>query len=226
MAATVAANPYPALGSTAGVDDIGTAALVAARAQRRRTNGMTSAEQGPRRARWHGDRRRRLFHRHPDRVRCDRWWQRPRRRARQAQRHQDRDRHARPGTGWLLGRRPQRREGRRLADGRDGELQRTRRRERHARHGLADRRRRRQEADRARGLDPEPGRPRTGHPESRRRGHPGRLDELGLDVFGSWGSSSTSGRPSTRPVSAPDSGSRTPASRTPGASTRRSATRR
>ena len=27
-----------------------------------------SAEQGPRRARWHGDRRRRLFHRHPDRV--------------------------------------------------------------------------------------------------------------------------------------------------------------
>ena len=37
MAATVAANPYPALGSTEGVDDIGTAALVAARDNGERT---------------------------------------------------------------------------------------------------------------------------------------------------------------------------------------------
>ena len=65
-------------------------------------------------------------------------------------------------------------------DGRDGELQRSGRRERHARHGLAHRRRGRQEADRPRRLDPEPGRPRPGHQEGRRRGHPGRLDELRL----------------------------------------------
>jgi hypothetical protein len=74
---------------------------------------------------------------------------------------------------------------------------------------------------------PEPGRARSGHQEGRRRGHPGRLDELrALTCSRASASSCMSARPSTRPALARASGSRTQASRTPCASTRKSATRR
>ena len=100
-------------------------------------------------------------------------------------------------------------------------------RERHAGHVAAHRRGRRQEAERPRRLDPEPGRPQPVDQEGHRRRHPGRLDELRARTCSrasaSW---PTSGRPSSRPASAPASGSRPPASRTPSASTRKSATRR